>query len=53
MHRAHNDLFTEVWFHKDTYFFIEGFIKNWVSFNSFLTQVITKIKLESSVVQLL
>jgi hypothetical protein len=44
--QGHNNLFTEVRFHKETYISIEESIKDWVSLNTFLTQVITKIKLE-------
>jgi hypothetical protein len=36
----------EVQIHKESYILIEGFTKNWVSLNPFLTQAVTKTKLE-------
>jgi hypothetical protein len=45
-------IFIEVQFHKETYVSVEKCTKNRVSFNPFLTQVITKIKLESSLAQM-
>lgn len=40
------NLFIGVQFHKETYVYVEEFTKDWVSLNHFLTQVITKMKLE-------
>jgi hypothetical protein len=45
--KRHDNLFTRVRFHKDTYITVEESTKDRVSYNPSLTQVITKIKLES------
>jgi hypothetical protein len=35
----------EIWIHKESYILIEGFTKNWVSLNPFLSQGVTKTPL--------
>jgi hypothetical protein len=46
-HKEASNLFITVQFHKETYVAIEESIEDQIAFNPLLTQVITKIKLES------